>query len=96
MGWENRKGGKYYYHKTRIGSRVKSFYLGNSMHAYKLRAVMEERRREDKAFRKMVEEEKKKDSELKAHHELVNQLADAVLILNGYHTHKGEWRKKRE
>jgi len=58
--------------------------------------MMEEQQREDKAFRKMVEEEKKTDKELNTYHKLVNQLADAVLILNGYHTHKGKWRKKRD
>lgn len=57
---------------------------------------MEERRREDETYRRMVEDEKKKDNELDAYHQLVNQLANAVLILNGYHTHKGEWRKRRE
>ena len=51
---------------------------------------MEGRRREEEAYRTMVEDEKKKDSELNAYHELANQLANAVLVLNGYHTHKGD------
>ena len=38
----------------------------------------------------MVEDKKKKDSELNANHQLVNQLVNAVLVLNGYHTHKGD------
>ncbi len=96
MGWEKRRGKKYFYHKTRIGSHVESFYVGNNILAYKLQAIMEKKRREEEAYRTMVEGEKKKDSELNACHELVNQLADAVLVLNGYHTHKGEWRKKRD
>ena len=54
MGWENRKGGKYYYHKTRIGSRVESFYLGKSIQAYKLRAMMEEKRLEDKSIQTLT------------------------------------------
>ena len=96
MGWEKRRGKKYFYYKTRIGPRVVSFYAGNNILSYKLQAIMEKKRREEEAYRTMVEGEKIKDSKLNAYHELVNQLADAVLVLNGYHTHKGEWRKKRD
>lgn len=96
MGWEKRRRKKYFYHKTRIGPRVESFYVGNNILAYSIQAIMEKKRREEEAYRTMVEREKKRDSEIKAYHELVNQLADAVLVLNGYHTHKGEWRKKRD
>ena len=46
MGWEERKGRKYLYHKFKTGSRVESFYLGNIFHAYMFYVVMEERRRE--------------------------------------------------
>ena len=96
MGWEERNGRKYFYHKTRIGSRVYSFYMGKGIHAYNKRAMMENKQREEEVYRKLVEEEKKNDKKLNAYHTLVNQLADAVLVLNGYHTHKGEWRKKRD
>jgi len=27
---------------------------------------------------------------------LISTLVDVALLLNGYHTHKGQWRKKRE
>ncbi|MDO9545933.1 MAG: hypothetical protein Q7J07_04175 [Pelolinea sp.] len=96
MGWEERKGRKYYYHKTRIGSHVQSFYMGKNIQTYIIHSIIQERRREEEAYRTMVKNEKKKDNEINAYHELVNQLANAVLVLNGYHTHKGEWRKKRD
>ena len=37
----------------------------------------------------MVENEKNKDSELNAYHQLVNKLVNAVLVLNCYDTHMG-------
>jgi len=66
MGWEERRGRKYFYRKRRNGGRVVSEYLGAGPDAV------------DQACH------------------LIRTLVDAVLLLNGYHTHKGQWRKKRE
>ena len=90
MGWEERKGRKYISHKTRIGLRVQSFYLGYSIQMFKIYAVMEGRRREEEINPTMVEDEKNKDIELDAYHEFVKQLANVVLVLNGYHIHRGD------
>ena len=51
---------------------------------------MEGKRCGEEAYRRMVEDEKKEGSELNTNHQLVNQLMNAVLVLNGYHTHKGD------
>lgn len=95
MGWEDRNGSKYFYLKTRIGSRVQSFYIGKSIRAYIIQAMMEKRQEEEETYRQMAAEEKERENELNRFHELANHLAGAVMILNGYHAHKGEWRKKR-
>ena len=95
MAWEDRQGSKYYYLKQRIGTHVKSLYIGNSVRAYILQAMNEIKREEDDAYRRMVAEEKERESEYNRFHELANNLVGAVMILNGYHAHKGEWRKKR-
>jgi len=96
MGWEERNGKKYFYQKKRIGSRVYSLYMGKGKHAHNKQSIIEKKQSEEKVYRKLVEEEKKKDAELNTNHTRVNTLADAVLVVNGYHTHKGEWRKKRD
>jgi len=50
---------------------------------------MEEKWRGKEAYRMMVENEKNKDSELNAYHQLVNKLVNAVLVLNCFDTHMG-------
>ncbi len=99
MGWEQRRSGRYYYHKERVGHRVVSRYIGVGLVAEALadcdqaarieRAVMREEERED---RRRAEEI---DAALDDGERLGMTLTAAALLMAGCHTHKGQWRKRR-
>jgi hypothetical protein len=99
MAWETRNGREYYYRKHRIGSRVISEYVGSGWLADLTAAADEQERDEREAERRAWN--KTKAEILSADHE-VNQtmdtchtLAKAILLVSGFHTHKGQWRRKR-
>lgn len=100
MGWEERRGRKYFYRKRRNGGRVVSEYLGAGPDAEAVAALDELQRqaREEQRelFRREREQQRAIDESVDQACHLIRTLVDAVLLLNGYHTHKGQWRKKRE
>ena len=95
MSWEKRGDRRYYYRKRRVGDRVISEYVGagdlGEIAAAAddlerdLRRAMREQRRADRALDAGVDEVC----------DLIRALTCAVLLVNDYHTHKGQWRKKR-
>ena len=99
MGWEKRGSGLYYYRKRRIGSRVVSEYmgggeLGEAAAAYD-RAAQDAREQE---LRSAKEEREKITALAEAGAEAeqgIRALVRAFLLLAGYHTHKGQWRRRR-
>ena len=100
MGWEDRGGRRYYYRKKRIGSRVFSEYVGAGWLA-ELEAEgdmmeREQRRRQQEEWEEMKAEVKALDRELDSVGDLTRCLTRAVLLLAGYHPHKGQWRKRRD
>ena len=46
--------------------------------------------------RQEIKEYEEMRSQLNGAMDTVRDLVHATLLLNGYHTHKGQWRKKRE
>jgi hypothetical protein len=99
MAWVNRPSGRYYYRNRRIGRRVVSEYVGAGWLA-ELAAAQDEvqrRRREMVAaeWRATVESERQADAALSEIDNLVKSAVSAVLIANGYHQHKRQWRKAR-
>lgn len=99
MAWVNRPSGRYYYRNRRIGGRVVSEYVGAGRLA-ELAAAQDEadRRRRGTAaaqWRATVESERRQDEALAQVDDLVKSAVSAVLIANGYHTHKRQWRKTR-
>lgn len=99
MGWEKRRGNKYYYRKCRIGGRVVSEYLGASPVA-KAAAALDELKRqareeERQLFRRERERQREIDQEVDRVCRLIRNLTHATLLLNRYHMYKGQWRKKR-
>lgn len=95
MGWEKRNGKDYFYLKMRDGNRVDSIYVGNNLRAHLIHRKMELERAAEAAVQEENTAIRKTNTELEALHKLVNKLANAALLMKGYHTHKGEWRKKR-
>ena len=95
MSWEERRGRRYYYRKRREGQRVISEYVGTgdiaefeaAGQARVQRALVKVR-----AARAESERVAKVLDELEA---LTEALMHATLIVEGYHSHRGEWRKKR-
>jgi hypothetical protein len=100
MGWETRKGRPYYYHKTRIGGRVVSQYIGRGPLAEALIAF-DAADRADRAWKGHTQAEarqrdQEREQRLEALRAVLRDMTDAALLASGYHTHKGQWRKRRE
>lgn len=99
MGWENRKGKRYYYRKRRIGDRVVSEYVGTGPEAKAAAALDESKRlaREEarEQFRREQERQRALDEAAERACRLIRNVVYATLLLNGYHMHHGEWRKRR-
>ena len=98
MGWERRGSGCYYYRKRRLGNRVVSTYVGAgecgaaaARHDARAHAERERTRREEirERERLLALERAGADAEDRVH--LVTQ---AWLLAAGYHTHKGQWRRR--
>jgi len=98
--WETRGNGRYYYRKVRDGGRVKSEYIGAGIVAEAYARLDEidrhERQRAAAEWRTTVERERQSIAALAQVDELVKSAVAAVLIANGYHTHKRQWRRKRD
>jgi len=99
MGWEKRRGRKYFYRKRRIGGRVVSQYLGAGPAAEAAAAIDELERLAREEQRELLRQERERQRAIdekadRACH-LIRNLIYAALLLNGYHTHHGEWRKRR-
>lgn len=99
MGWEERKNGRYFYTKKRIGGRVVSVYEGAGL-AGQFAAVLRDR-----------ESAQRQQTMTKIQHEYAQilkfdalcgsivrectALAKGMLVASGYHQHKGQWRQRR-
>jgi hypothetical protein len=101
MAWETRRNGRtYYYSKQRVGRRVISEYVGSGDVATiiaDLSAVWQNRAlctREQETHTRLSLAAG--DAPLDELETLLTGLTRAVLLANGYHTHKGTWRRTRD
>ncbi len=94
------KRGGYWYRSRREGRRVVTDYLGNSELAALLAEddAMEaaERELERQAERARREREREIDAQVDAAGDELRLLVRAHLLANGYHQHKGQWRRRRD
>lgn len=99
MGIEQRKGNLYYYEKRREGDRVVSEYVGSGPVA-----SLAQKRAEIERERKWAERQRLQarrismaeiDNALDGFSRLVDSVMAAELLLNGYHKHKRQWRRRR-
>ena len=99
MGWETRGNGSYYYRKVRDGGRVVSEYIGAGVLAEALADLDADTRADVAAARaawsKTVQAERRHDAVLAEAEATARALTSAVLIAEGYHTHRRQWRKVR-
>lgn len=103
MGLEQRRNGRYYYEKVRMGDRVISRYVGGG-EVGELAAALQEINNSRKEFDRWKRNRDWKQYEeevLEVERELdtiglgIRELLYAMLLTNNYHIHKGQWRKKR-
>ncbi len=99
MSWETRGNNRYYYRRRKVGGRVIAEYVGAGDVAEALARLDDidrrERARAAAAWRATVETERATAAALAELDELVRSATAAVLIANGYHTHRRQWRKTR-
>lgn len=99
MGWETRGKNQYYYTKMRLGDRVISQYVGNGETA-QLIAQLEEinwlkGQEKQQKWRSIKQAEQAKIRRLDYIEGRIRAIKEAVLLVNGYHQHKRQWRKWR-
>ena len=91
--------GGYYYRSRRVGSRVLTEYLGAGRQGKliaQLDAVNQEKRRTQfEQRRRLIDRGRAPDDALDTACEAIQSATQAVLLTEGYHTHKGQWRKQR-
>ena len=100
MGWETRKGkGSYYTRSRRVDGRVVREYIGTGPAAEFVADLDDLDRSKRRMYLMEFDKERKAqsliDRIINEETEIVQNLTQAVLLVNGYHKHKGQWRKKR-
>lgn len=99
MGWEQRGTNSYYYRKEREGSRVKSVYVGRGEIAHMVSKIqstspMLERLAQSVNSLEEIKSEKA-NAALEQASDLVRLITQAALLSAGFHSHKRQWRKRR-
>jgi hypothetical protein len=99
MALETRRGRSYYYRKERRGGRVVSVYGGGGEIAALLADLqaLETDRAHARRWQRQQERAaiEAHDPALAALERALRTLTHAVLVANGYHAHKRQWRRKR-
>ena len=99
MGWEQRGKNSYYYKKERDGSKVKSVYVGRGEVAHmvsKLQSSSTQLQKLMRAKRSIeVNELERVEATLDRAIELTQLFTQAALLAAGFHTHRRQWRRKR-
>jgi hypothetical protein len=100
MAWEKRGRKRYYYIKRRLAGQVVSDYVGAGK-AAKVIATLDALAREAQISERQREQHEREaqeaaDAELDRLGADIRLLVAAVLLASGYHTHKGQWRTRRE
>ena len=99
MGWESRRGGRYYYRKRRYGRHVISDYVGRGEWvdalaslelADRMGRAVERDERQNEAIQDQADE-----AALDAVTTLFETMTAGFLLAAGCHTHRGIWRRKR-
>lgn len=99
MAFEERNGNRYYYRKERRGDKVVSEYIGTGQLAdlcYQLdQARLIDRDLQRMGRRAETAEEALLDQSLDEITEISEAVIGSLLLINGYHQHKRQWRKRR-
>lgn len=97
MAWHK---GRYYVRKHWEDGSCRSEYVGVGPFAEALAELdaLDRARREAEraAWRREQEQIEAMDAQVDAVCALIRAVADGCLLIDGYHTHKGQWRRRRE
>ena len=100
MGWEQRGNNSYYYKKERDGSRVKSVYVGRGEIAHMVAQLQSSSPLLERFARTMKSpqqvQQEKAEAALEQASDLIELITQATLLTAGFHTHKRQWRRKRD
>ena len=100
MGWEQRGSQQYYYKKEREGSRVKSVYVGRGEIAHMVAQLQSSSPLLERFARTMKSphqvQQEKAEAALEQASDLIELITEASLLAAGFHTHKRQWRRKRD
>ena len=100
MAWEDRNGRRYYYRKRREGGSVVSEYVGTGLAGEIAEIFDVEDRREAEYKQREIRKQKASvqaiDSQVGEVEKYTRAITRACLLLSGYHTHKGQWRRLRD
>jgi hypothetical protein len=99
VSWEQRGNNQYYYRKEREGSKVKSVYVGRGEVAHMVSKLQSSSAELEKLMRakRTIEalESERVEGALDRAIELIQLFTQAELLTAGFHTHKRQWRRKR-
>jgi len=99
MGWEQRGNNRYFYRKEREGSRVKSVYVGRGEIAHMVAQLQSSSPLIERFARSMKSPDEikfeKAEAALDQASDLIELITEASLLAAGFHTHKRQWRRKR-
>lgn len=99
MGWERRGNNRYYYRKRWVNGQAEGEYIGSG-HAAEVLAELDARDRQERQraaseWQAVVKVDRRSVAAMVELDEMVRSAVAAVLIVNGYHHHKRQWRKRR-
>ncbi len=99
MAWELRNGKRYYYRKIRRGKRVVSEYVGAGEFAELLFQIdgidRVEKTMSMIAWKDNKDEAENLGKEISQLTKIISGMTRASLLISGYHSHKGQWRRSR-
>jgi hypothetical protein len=101
MSWESRDGrGRYYTRSRRSGGRIVREYIGTGGFAAVIASEDAQKRQQRKAaitcWRQRKAEAEALDTDIDDLCVLIDTMAHAALLAAGFHSHKGQWRKRRD
>lgn len=100
MAWEKRGDRSYFYQKERHGKKIRSIYTGSGIDAALIEQCENGRRDLKETEKEKLKLERKNceaiDEQINELSEINQILVDALFLMNGFHQHKRQWRKKRK